>query len=99
MSLRDDKQETGICELTERPHLSGDQVSVAGWRKGALFVNGVNLGRYWDKGPQQRLYLPATLLVPGDNELVILEQEAVRPGLGLGLGLPGLGLGLGLGLG
>lgn len=52
---------------------------MAGWRKGALFVNGVNLGRYWDKGPQQRLYLPATLLVPGDNELVVFEQEAVRP--------------------
>ncbi|KAA8586473.1 hypothetical protein FQN60_000309, partial [Etheostoma spectabile] len=30
-----------------------------GWEKGVVFVNGLNLGRYWSIGPQQALYLPA----------------------------------------
>lgn len=62
-----------------RRQVADTWVSLAGWRKGVLFVNGVNVGRYWDKGPQQRLYLPATLLTPGANELVVFEQEALRP--------------------
>ena len=33
-----------------------------GWTKGVAFVNGFNLGRYWDRGPQQTLYVPAPLL-------------------------------------
>lgn len=45
-----------------------------GWRKGAVFVNGFNLGRYWEAGPQRTLYLPAPLLKKGRNEIVVFEQ-------------------------
>lgn len=44
-----------------------------GWRKGVIFVNGFNLGRYWDIGPQRTLYLPAPLLKKGKNEIVVFE--------------------------
>ncbi|ORY61736.1 family 35 glycoside hydrolase [Pseudomassariella vexata] len=44
--------------------------------KGNVWVNGFNLGRYWIIGPQQSLYLPGTVLVPGTwNEVVVLELE------------------------
>jgi beta-galactosidase len=35
------------------------------WGKGIVFVNGHNLGRYWQVGPQQTLYLPGCWLKKG----------------------------------
>lgn len=34
-----------------------------------MFINGFNLGRYWDYGPQQTLYIPAALLKRGHNDV------------------------------
>ncbi|GAA1223893.1 beta-galactosidase [Kitasatospora nipponensis] len=48
-------------------------VLTEGHGKGLCWVNGFALGRYWDIGPQQTLYLPGPLLRPGRNELVLLE--------------------------
>jgi beta-galactosidase len=44
------------------------------WGKGIVFVNGHNLGRYWQVGPQQTLYLPGCWLKKGTNEIVVFEQ-------------------------
>lgn len=44
-----------------------------GWTKGVAFVNGFNLGRYWNKGPQQTLYVPGPLLCQGENDIILLE--------------------------
>ena len=46
-----------------------------GFEKGVIFVNGLNLGRYWNKGPQNRLYLPAQWLHVGANHIVIFEEK------------------------
>ena len=43
------------------------------YSKGILYVNGHNLGRYWHKGPQQRLYCPASWLKKGKNEMVVFD--------------------------
>jgi beta-galactosidase len=43
------------------------------WVKGYLFVNGINLGRYWSKGPQQRVFCPGVWLKEGINSIVVLE--------------------------
>jgi beta-galactosidase len=49
------------------------------WQTGYLFLNGFNLGRYWNPaGPQRTLYAPAPLWRPGANELVVVEFG--RPG-------------------
>jgi beta-galactosidase len=53
-------------------------LSLPGWTKGVAWVNGFNLGRYWARGPQQTLYVPAPLLQPGANELVVLELHPSR---------------------
>lgn len=52
-----------------------------GWGKGCVFLNGFNLGRYWEIGPQKRLYIPAPLLKPGKNEIVVFETEGKATGV------------------
>lgn len=46
-----------------------------GWGKGVAWINGFNLGRYWEIGPQQRLYIPGPLLTKGINEVILFETE------------------------
>ncbi|HEU5357629.1 MAG TPA: hypothetical protein VFU45_00815, partial [Gemmatimonadales bacterium] len=42
---------------------------------GIVFVNGHNLGRYWDViGPQRTLYLPGPWLRKGQNDIAVFEQ-------------------------
>ncbi|HNX53446.1 MAG TPA: beta-galactosidase [Pontiellaceae bacterium] len=43
------------------------------WTKGVVWVNGHNLGRYWNVGPSQTLYLPAPWLKTGQNEIIVLD--------------------------
>lgn len=51
-------------------------LDMANWNKGVCFINGHNLGRYWERGPQRTLYVPAPWLRTGDNELIILELHS-----------------------
>lgn len=51
-----------------------------GWTKGNAWVNGFALGRYWSRGPQQSLYVPAPVLRAGTNEIVVLELHAAHRG-------------------
>ncbi len=46
--------------------------------KGIVFLNGFNLGRYWNIGPQFALYAPAPYFKKGKNELMILELQGLR---------------------
>jgi beta-galactosidase len=43
------------------------------WGKGAVWVNGHCLGRYWNIGPDQTLYVPGPWLKAGKNEVVIYD--------------------------
>ncbi|XP_077435761.1 beta-galactosidase-1-like protein isoform X1 [Vanacampus margaritifer] len=47
------------------------------WTKGQVWINGVNLGRYWPaRGPQQTLYVPGPLLSTTlPNNITVLELE------------------------
>lgn len=49
------------------------------YRKGYVWVNGRNLGRYWDKGPQYKLFCPGVWLKKGKNELFILDLLTDEP--------------------
>lgn len=53
-------------------------LALDGWTKGVAYVNGFNIGRYWSKGPQKRLYIPGPLLRTGRNELVVFELHGNR---------------------
>ena len=52
----------------------------AGWGKGCAFLNGFNLGRYWEIGPQKRLYIPGPLVKKGKNEIILFETDGKAPG-------------------
>lgn len=52
-------------------------VDMNGFTKGYVFVNGFNLGRYWDIGPQKALYLPGALLKE-ENEIIVFEIEKYK---------------------
>ena len=46
-----------------------------GWGKGCAFINGFHLGRFWEIGPQRRLYIPGPLIKKGENEIILFETE------------------------
>ncbi|MBQ1224194.1 MAG: beta-galactosidase, partial [Oscillospiraceae bacterium] len=48
-----------------------------GFTKGFAVLNGFNLGRHWCIGPQHTLYVPASLLNTGKNELIVFESEGL----------------------
>lgn len=52
-------------------------LDTSGWGKGVAWVNGFALGRYWRRGPQRTLYVPAPVTRAGTNELVVLELETM----------------------
>jgi beta-galactosidase len=54
-------------------------LDMTGWKKGVVWVNGHNLGRYWEIGPQKRLYCPAPFLKQGKNEIVVFDLHLLRP--------------------
>jgi beta-galactosidase len=54
-------------------------LDVSQWEKGLVWVNGHNLGRYWNIGPQKQLYCPAPWLKKGMNEIVIFDLHTLIP--------------------
>jgi beta-galactosidase len=72
-----------VAHATDGPRLLRGSFSVdrpadtflhlEGFTLGCAFINGFNLGRYWNAGPQRALYVPGPMLRAGVNELVIFE--------------------------
>ena len=48
-----------------------------GLNKGSVFINGFNIGRYWVKKPQLTLFVPAEILVKGENEIIVFETREI----------------------
>lgn len=53
----------------------GTFLDMRGWNKGNAWVNGHHLGRFWNVGPQRTLYVPASWLNKGHNDVVVLEMQ------------------------
>lgn len=53
-------------------------LALPGWTKGVVWLNGFNLGRFWERGPQKTLYIPAPLLKRGQNELIVFELHGAQ---------------------
>ncbi|XP_060572131.1 beta-galactosidase-like isoform X1 [Ruditapes philippinarum] len=65
---------TGKFEITDEPNDTYLDMSL--WTKGQMFVNGVNIGRYWPSlGPQVRLFVPKYVLKEGSNIIALIELE------------------------
>lgn len=72
----------GSFTITEGTPIRDTYWNTAGWGKGVLFVNGINLGRYWPLvGPQMTMFISRHVLMQGENTFAILEQQKVPDNL------------------
>ncbi len=83
--------EAPSCRVDEAccPHLFRAKVQLekvadtffdmSAWKKGYVWVNGHLLGRYWNIGPQQRLYCPVEWLREGENVIDVLDTYSNIP--------------------
>lgn len=58
---------------------AGTYIDVTNFIKGFVWVNGKNLGSYWEVEPYQRLYCPASWLKKGENEIIIFDLHKTEP--------------------
>lgn len=75
---RTDKKdgEGALFRAEVKLHRAADTfLDMSKWSKGYVWVNGHLLGRYWNRGPQERLYCPADFLKEGDNTVIVLDIE------------------------
>lgn len=74
---------TGTFNIKGKP--SDTFLDFSSWGKGLVYVNGHAMGRIWEIGPQQTLYMPGCWLRQGENEVVVFDilgpREAVSRGL------------------
>jgi len=75
--------QAGACPAFFRATLHVDEpadtfLALPGWTKGVAWLNGFNLGRYWERGPQKTIYVPAPLLKRGANELIVFELHGTQ---------------------
>ena len=45
------------------------------WGKGMVWVNGHAMGRFWEIGPQQTLFIPGCWRKEGENEILVLDLK------------------------
>lgn len=61
---------------TFRLKRAGDTfLDVSSLGMGVAWVNGHNLGRFWNIGPQQTMYVPGVWLKKGRNEVIIFDTR------------------------
>lgn len=54
-------------------------LDMSNYSKAVVWVNGHNLGRYWNVGPQKRLFCPAPFLKKGNNEIIVFDTRQSTP--------------------
>lgn len=73
----------GTFEVKGKP--SDTFLNFETWGKGLVYVNGHPMGRIWEIGPQQTLYMPGCWLKKGENEILVFDilgpREAKSEGL------------------
>jgi beta-galactosidase len=45
------------------------------WGHGFIVINGFNIGRYSEQGPQRTMYVPSHILKQGINEVLVFESD------------------------
>lgn len=63
-------------------------LDVSTWGKGLVWINGHCLGRFWNIGPTQTMYVPGPWLKKGANEVVVLDYAGPNKNVLAGLELP-----------
>ncbi len=70
---------------------TGDSfLDMSAWGKGLVWLNGHCLGRFWNIGPTQTMYMPAPWLRKGRNEIIVLDYIGPQKNTLAGLTIPKL---------
>ena len=68
--------EPAYYQATFNLNKTGDTfIDMSTWGKGLVWVNGHALGRFWEIGPQQTLFMPGCWLKKGKNEIIVLDLK------------------------
>lgn len=59
-------------------HVGDVFIDMQDWGKGLVWVNGINIGRFWEIGPQQTLFVPGVWLKEGENEIIVLDHKGPK---------------------
>lgn len=81
--VQDKRYKNGIAQTmpayyrtTFRLDKVGDTfLDMSTWGKGMIWVNGLAIGRFWEIGPQQTLFMPGCWLKEGENEVIVLDLK------------------------
>ncbi|MBQ1957299.1 MAG: beta-galactosidase, partial [Alistipes sp.] len=90
-SLVDDKGQRipGVYRATFNVKKPSDTfLNFETWGKGLVYVNGHAMGRIWEIGPQQTLYMPGCWLKKGENEIIVFDIVGPREAKCEGLAEP-----------
>lgn len=63
-------------------------LNMESWGKGMVWVNGRAMGRFWEIGPQQTLFMPGCWLKKGVNEIIVLDLKGPADATIVGLNKP-----------
>ena len=63
----------GYFTLKRRKGIGDTFLNLENFGKGQVYVNGHPVGRFWNIGPQQTLYVPGCWLKKGRNEVIVLD--------------------------
>ena len=87
--LRDNSRVAGCYRATFNLDKVGDTfLNFETWGKGLVYVNGHPMGRIWEIGPQQTLYMPGCWLRKGENEILVFDIVGPRKAVSEGLREP-----------
>lgn len=75
----------------EVPETADTFIRIPAGTRGAVWINGFNLGRYRNTGPQYTLYVPEALLQKGRNEVIVFELEHLGMNMAWAQAEPDLG--------
>ncbi|MDE7379397.1 MAG: beta-galactosidase [Paraprevotella sp.] len=75
----DGQKVPGCYRATFNLRKTGDTfINMETWGKGQVYVNGHAIGRFWQIGPQQTLYMPGCWLRKGENEIIVMDIVGPR---------------------
>lgn len=75
---KNSKQPSFYQTMIQLDEIGDTFIDCSSFGKGIVCINGINLGRYWNRGPILYLYCPKEFLKIGSNEVVIFETEGVE---------------------
>jgi beta-galactosidase len=64
-------------KLKDNQDTGGVYLLLSNFNKGVLFINGHNMGKYWNRGPLLTLFVPSSFINNGSNEINLFDLHGL----------------------